>query len=107
MARRPKYRNQKTEVGGILFDSKKEAARWVELLDLQRAGRISCLTRQVRFRLKVNGMLVCSYVADFVYIERGRRVVEDVKSPLTRKLPVYVLKKKLMLAVWGVTISEV
>lgn len=88
------------------FDSKKEAARWGELLILQRVASISALRRQVRFPLVVNGVLVCVYVADFVYIEAGRRVIEDVKSAFTRKLPVYRLKKKLMRAVWGIDIRE-
>ena len=38
-----KYRNTKTEVDGILFDSKKEAARWLELKALEAAGKIGFL----------------------------------------------------------------
>jgi len=34
-------------------------------------------------------------------------VIEDVKSPVTRKLPAYRLKKRLMLACHGITIVEV
>jgi len=36
-------------------------------------------------------------VADFRYIEDGKEVVEDVKSVITKKHPVYALKKKLLL----------
>lgn len=93
-------------VGGITFDSKKEATRWSELVQLQRDGKISGLIRQKRFRLVVNTHLICIYVADYVYWENGLRVVEDCKSPVTSKLPIYCLKRKLMAAVFGITIRE-
>lgn len=120
--RRPKYRNQKTvytpdghlvrldpanRVPGILFDSLKEARRYVELLALLRTGKIRNLERQRRFKIRVNEQLVCTYVCDFLYMQGGRRIVEDVKSPMTRKLPIYLLKKKLLRATLGVEIQEV
>jgi hypothetical protein len=46
-------------------------------------------------------------VADFCYVEGGVRVVEDLKSEITRKLPVYLIKKHLMLSVLGLQIREV
>lgn len=94
-------------IDGIIFDSKKESERWPVLLGLLREGKISCLQRQKIFRIKVNEIRVCNYVADFIYIEGGLLVVEDVKSPITRKLPVYVLKRKLMAAAFGIIIREV
>jgi hypothetical protein len=50
---------------------------------------------------------VCKYISDFVYLENGQKIVEDVKSEYTRKLPVYRLKKKLVKAVHGIDIKEV
>ena len=47
------------------------------------------------------------YVADFVYQEQGAQVVEDVKSVVTRKHPVYRLKKHLMKHVHGIEVREV
>ncbi len=91
---------------GIKFDSRKEAARWVELLTLESAGVLTGLRRQVRIPIQVNGVKVCVYVADFTYTRNGREVVEDVKSEFTKMLPLYRLKKK-MLAAWGVEINEV
>lgn len=105
--RRPKYGNKKTVVGGLTFDSKKEADRWNELLILEKAGEIDGLVRQVPYRLEVNGFLVCTYVADALYFDRSSRswVTEDVKGgPRTR---VYAIKKKLMLACHGIEIREV
>ena len=106
--KRPKYRNKKTAIGGRVFDSKAEAARFVELTRQQEAGLIFGLQCQVPFTLEVNGQLICKYIADFVYInEHGSRVVEDVKSRVTERLRDYVIKKKLMKAIHGITVKEV
>lgn len=105
--KRAKFRNVKTVVDGVTFDSKKEAKRYGELKALEGAGAISELRLQVAFPLYVNGSLVCEYVADFVYREKNVRVVEDVKSAFTRKNPVYRIKRKLMAALNGIDIREV
>lgn len=103
-AKPSKYRNVKTTVDGVTYDSKKEAKRAGELALLQRAGEISDLQRQVRYLLDVNGVPICHYRADFTYRERGAGfVVEDVKGVRT---PEFILKSKLMLAVHGITIRE-
>ena len=101
-----KFNAKKTVVNGIVFDSKKEADRWTHLSLLQRAGGITGLRRQVSLAVDINGKRICRYVADFCYFEQGREVVEDCKSTYTAKLPVYVLKKKLVLAVLGIAIRE-
>jgi len=104
-----KHRATKTVLDGLTFDSAKEAKRWQELKLLEHVGAIRDLRRQVSFDLYAcNGERVARYVADAVYwsIELGREVVEDVKSPHTRRLPVYRLKLKLLRA-QGVNISEV
>ncbi len=106
MNRRRKFNNVPTIVDGVRFDSKKEARRWGELLAMHKAGRITALQRQVRIPIRLNGVVVCRYVADFVYIANGQRVIEDVKSPITRMNPVYRLKRR-MLAAMGVEIQEV
>ena len=115
-----KYHNEK--FGD--FDSRKEEARYGELLLLQRAGKISELRRQVPFELipaqrepdtkgprggVMRGKTIehaVKYVADFVYYdhEAGRDVVEDVKGVRT---PEYILKRKLMLWRYGIRIKEV
>lgn len=98
-----KYRNKRTVIDGITFDSMKEASRWCELQLLQKAGEISELQRQVKFELqpafyhaghKIRPII---YVCDFVYKENDKQVIEDVKSPATRNNAVYKLKKKMML----------
>lgn len=106
-----KYKNRKITVGGEVFDSEREYTRYRELLLLQRAGIISDLKRQMPFLLvpaqKINGKIVeraCSYVADFVYQENGKTVVEDTKGVRTKD---YIIKRKLMLYVHGIRIQEV
>ena len=105
-----KYHNEKATVNGIRFDSKKEANRYGELLMLQRAGRISELQRQVKFKLlptqrgEQRTERPVTYIADFVYTQDGIVVVEDVKGLKTRE---YVIKRKMMKYFHGIEISEV
>jgi len=107
MPARPKYRNRKTIVDGLVFDSKREANRWALLRIQQRDGVIFDLRRQVEYELvpKQVGERPVKYVADFVYVTRaGTVVVEDVKGVKTRD---YVIKRKLMLWRHGFRIVEV
>lgn len=93
-----KYRNKKTVVDNIKFDSNLEATRYKELKLLLRAGEISNLELQPRFLLqdsfKKNGRTFrkIEYVADFKYIENGKTIVEDVKGIQT---DVFKLKYKI------------
>jgi hypothetical protein len=105
-AKRRKYGNQPVTVLGQRFDSKKEAARWLDLRDLEIAGKISGLERQKVYPLRVNGTKIADYVCDFRYFENCRRMVEDVKSVATRKIAAYQMKRKLMFALYGIRIRE-
>jgi hypothetical protein len=106
-----KYRNIKTEVDGIVFDSKAEARRYAELRLLEKANEISDLRLQPEFDCMINGQKICTYKADFEYWIRDKEfspddkyIVEDVKGFKTQ---VYKLKKKLVEALHGVEIREV
>lgn len=101
-----KYGNRKLKSpDGQVFDSVKEFHRWGCLRLLERAGKITDLQRQVSFELipKQDGERACSYVADFTYYKDGKLVVEDCKG---FKTDVYRIKKKLMLWVHGIRITE-
>lgn len=101
-----KYKNVKTTLDGITFDSIKEAKRYYELKLLLRAGAITDLSLQVKFELipkSKYGRAIC-YIADFVYIENGERIVEDVKGI---KTDVYRLKKRLMAEKYNIEIKEI
>jgi hypothetical protein len=114
-ASKSKYNNRKTIVDGISFDSKKEAKRYTELKLMQRAGLITGLQWQVKFLLAESVSFeaekrrkrAMKYIADFIYIEDGQQVVEDVKSKATRKLATYRIKKHLMKIVHQIEIREV
>lgn len=93
-----KYRNKKTVVDNIKFDSVLEANRYQELKLLQRAKQISNLRLQVPFLLqegfKKNGKThrKIEYIADFVYEENGQTIVEDTKGMETET---FKIKQKL------------
>lgn len=97
-------------VNGITFDSRKEENRWMELVLLERAGKISNLETQVKFELipsqRIDGKVVeraVHYKADFAYLENGQKIVEDTKG---FKTPEYIIKRKLMLYVHGIKVKE-
>lgn len=104
-AKKSKYRAVKTEIDGIMFDSKHEAARYQELRLLEQAGEISNLRLQVPFELIAKSKYGRSikYVADFVYSRNGLTVVEDAKG---MKTPVYRLKKRMMAEKYRIKIKE-
>ncbi|WP_313624107.1 DUF1064 domain-containing protein [Achromobacter sp.] len=106
-----KYRNKKTELDGIKFDSKREAARYSQLRLLERGGQIRGLSLQPKFTLidsqrRADGKpeRPVVYVGDFMYFEGDKCVVEDAKGVRT---PDYVIKRKLMLLRHGITVREV
>jgi len=106
MNARNKYGAKKTIVDGITFDSRREAARYRVLKTLERGGAIANLVLKVKYPLVVNGVKIGRYTSDFEYEENGQHVVEDVKSPATKKAHDYRLRKLLMLALHGITIRE-
>ena len=95
-----KYRAKKTKIDDIEFDSYMEAKRYRQLVLLEMAGEISDLVLQPKFRLmdsyKYNGKAIkaIDYIADFMYREDGKLVVEDVKGVRT---PAYIIKSKLFI----------
>lgn len=121
LAYRSKYKNKKITRDDMTFDSLKEYRRFCELSLLEKAGKITGLQRQVKFVLipaqyepdiigkrggVKRGKLLereISYVADFVYNENGKLVVEDSKGFRT---PEYKIKRKLLLWVHGIRIKE-
>ena len=126
-----KYKNKKVEFEGMVFDSKKELCRYKELKELERQGLISDLKLQVPYelipaqyetferygkrgqRLKDGKRLLerpLTYIADFVYTQDGKTVVEDVKgyrNAASAGYAKFVCKRKLMLYINGVKINEV
>lgn len=92
---------------GFMHQSTGESRRCSELHLLQKGGLISDLKAhpQPSFRLKVNDVLICDYLADFEYLDdKGAQVVEDFKGIETRD---FKLKRKLMKAIHGIDVRIV
>ena len=111
-----KYNAQKCEINGSVYDSRKEAQRYQVLSLLAKAGQICNLERQKKYVLiptqrDENGKVIereVSYIADFVYKENGKEVVEDVKGYKEgAAYRIFTIKRKLMLAVHGIRVREV
>lgn len=123
-----KYGNKKVTINGEVFDSKREAMRYKDLMFLERCGAILGLRRQVTYELlpvqrekstkvykkgrkkgqPIEGKIIekaVTYIADFVYTDAatGKMIVEDAKGMRTRD---YIIKRKLMLYIHGIKISE-
>ncbi len=99
-----KYHAHKCEIDGIIFDSTAEARYYQGLKLLLGNGDISDLEIHPKFPVVVNGKKICDYYADFRYSENGVVVIDDVKGVRT---PVYKLKKKLVEALYRITIREI
>jgi len=96
-------------VNNRVFDSKKEATRYAELKNLERAGLIECLELQPSWDVFINGQKLCRYSADFSFLDKktGRPVVEDTKSSGTAKDAAYRLRKRAAELAHGITVREV
>ena len=113
-----KFGARAVSVDGFAFDSMREAARFQELKLLAAAGAITDLELQPRFPLQVMALYrpgppwviehLGFYTADFRYIDcrSGEIVIEDVKSDPT-KTAAYRLRKRIVEAVHGITITEI
>lgn len=106
-----KYGNKKTPADdGVVMDSGREATRYKDLVRMQETGQISELRRQVPFLLALNGVRICTYIADFTYWKDdpkdpgcGVTIVEDCKGART---DVYIIKRALMRACHGIEVIE-
>lgn len=75
-----KYKNRKTTVDGIKFDSQAEANRYCELKMLQQTGKIIGFGRQPSFTINTAGT---RYRPDFIVCDADGIWVEDVKGKET------------------------
>ncbi len=105
--RPPKFKNKRCVVDGQKFDSQAQARRYLALRQLERAGQIAELAREVKYEFVVNGVVICGARFDFAYLENHRRVVEDVKGYINKKHPmfqVFQIKVRLLKALHGIDV---
>ena len=98
---RHKFNAVRTEVDGIKFPSKKQAKYWQELQLAKKSGQLLFVLREAPFHLP-GGV---RYVVDFIeFWADGSVRFTDVKGMIT---PIYKAKKKLVEALYPVSILEV
>ena len=122
-----KYRNKKTTVNGITFDSKKEGKVYVILKGLEEQGKITDLELHPKWELipKVTESYVkhlktkdkvcertvqlpITYSADFAFTHQGKRIVADVKPSSKLMLPKeFILKEKMMRYFHNIEITKI
>lgn len=108
-----KFHATRIEIGGEVFDSKKEYRYFVEL-DLCRKAkedkdRVVDIKRQVRYDIVVNEIKIAFYKLDFlVKYADGRVRYIDIKGlKKGSAYQVFRLKKKLVEAIYGILIEEI
>jgi len=98
-AMRSKYRNVRTEVDGMRFDSKKESLYYRELKIQQACGTVHYFLRQVPFYLP-GGV---RYVVDFqVFYANGSVRYIDVKG---KETAMFKTKKRMVEALYPIQIE--
>lgn len=97
-----KYRNIRVVEDGITFDSKAELRRYRELKLMQQMGQICDLKVHPRYPILIDGVKVCTYIADFYYMDVNGPHTEDVKGVRTN---LFKLKAKLMKVVNGIEVE--
>lgn len=103
-----KFGARRTKCGlGHKHASNKEAGRCDQLHLLQRAGTIVGLEVEPTFTFMVGGKPVLHpngrkaiYKPDFSYVERGRKVCEDVKGNKATQTEASVLRMSFARAFW-------
>ena len=109
-SRRGKYNANGQKIDGHWFASAAEAKRYLQLKDMQQDDLIEDLVLQPSYPIVHHGKPITTYRADFRYVvlnelKRAEAVVvEDVKGMVT---DVYLIKKKLVEAQYGLKINEI
>ena len=98
-----KYKNRKTEIDGIVFDSKAEAQHYVDLREAKVKGEIADFRMQVPLEVipswkppwSKRTIRAMAYVADFIVTYNdGREEIQDVKGGSGYQTREFINKKK-------------
>lgn len=101
-----KYGAKLTEIDGIVFHSKREAARYSYLKMLHLGKEIADLELQPTYTIVIKDKKICNVILDFRYrdLKTGKQIIEDSKGFDT---PVSKLKRKLVEAAAGIEVRIV
>ncbi len=100
-----KFNAKQIYIDDIKFHSVGESERYKELKYQKYAGLITDFQMQVPLTCKIGDKKICVYICDFVItLNNGNVIYEDYKGFRT---PIYILKKKLVEALYNIEIIEV
>lgn len=90
------------------FRSRTEAEKWRQYRSYEKAGLIRGLKNNIGIPIRVNGQLICRYVADFVFIDvkSGKTNIIDAKGARESETELYHLKQKLIHAIYGIEVKS-
>lgn len=98
---RHKFNNKICESDGIKFRSKSERKYYHELKLQKQTGKVVFFLMQVPFHLPGNVKWVCDFL---VFWSDDTVTIVDIKG---YKTDMYKAKKKLVEAIYGITITEI
>lgn len=116
-----KYKNIPCKYNNLKFDSIGECKRYIDLMYMAKDNIISDLQLQIKYKLNINNVYVCDYIADFKYIVKNKdtfnyllgkefvkenetTIIEDFKGKETKE---FIIKEKMMFAIYGIQILKV
>lgn len=108
-----KFHAEKIEIGGEIFDSKKEYRYFAKLELLKKAknesDRVIYIQRQVRYDIIVNDQKIGFYKLDFLvkYADGKTRHIDIKGLKKGAAYQIFRLKKKLVEAIYGIKIEEI
>lgn len=110
--KKSKYKNNKTEVDGIIFDSAREARHYGELNLQVAGGQVASFELQPTIEIvpkckRQDGSMqrAIKYIGDFkVFYPDGTVQIHDVKGAKTAE---FLIKEKLLWALHGIEIVVV
>lgn len=108
-----KFNARKVEIDGETFDSRKEGAQYLTFKAQMKASepkdRVIKIECHVRYDITINEIAICSYELDFriTYADYSIKFYDVKGLKKGASYQIFRLKKRLMLACHGITITEV
>jgi hypothetical protein len=99
---------ERRTMDGVVFASEAEMMRYADLQNLERAGEIFDLTRQISYDIEINGQHFCTYTPDHEYINKaGVPIIEEFKTGKSVREKDYKLRKLAFELYYGLKVTEI